>query len=231
MRYKTFALLTTILLLDSPGIAQNNHLFEIGIPDSLYSTTLHESRDFWVILPAGFNEGSKERYPVVYILDGSQHLKALETVYSYYSGHHLPDMILVGISNQTNRTRDLTTSKVSYRNGGAVNETTGGAENFSQFIENELIPYVDAHYPTTPYRTLIGHSYGGLFAINTLVNHPSLFENYMAIDPSLDWDHQKLLKQAKEKLQHEDFKGKSLFVSLAAGQLHMLDGEDRKSVV
>lgn len=225
MHYKIFAILATILLLDGSGIAQSNHLIEIGMPDSLYSNILHESRDFWVILPSGFNEGSKESYPVVYVLDGSQHLKALETVYTYYSGHHLPDMILVGISNRTNRTRDLTTSSVSSRRGDAMEEATGGAENFYQFIENELVPFVDSKYPSSPYRTLIGHSYAGLFTLHTLINHPHLFQNYIVIDPSLDWDHQKLMNQAKEKLQNEDFTGKSLFVSLAAGQLHMLDGE------
>ena len=106
-----------------------------------------------------------------------------------------------------------------------MKEATGGAENFTQFMENELIPFIDSKYPCSPYRTLIGHSYAGLFTINTLINHSPLFQNYISIDPSLDWDHQKLLNQAKEKLQHEDFTGKSLFVSLAAGQLHMLDGE------
>jgi len=201
------------------------YLFEIGIADSLYSNTLGELREFWVVLPDSYNPDRNVKYPVVYVLDGSQHLKALETVYSYYSGHHLPDMILVGISNRANRTRDLTTSKVTFRHGGVVNENTGGAENFSQFIENELIPYIDTKYPGSPYRTLIGHSYAGLFTIYTLINQPHLFQNYIAIDPSLDWDHQKLLNQAKEILQHEDFSGKSLFVSLAAGQLHMLDGE------
>jgi len=200
-------------------------LFEIGIADSLYSNTLGEFREFWVVLPDSYNPDSNVKYPVVYVLDGSQHLKALETVYNYYSGHHLPDMILVGISNRTNRTRDLTTSSVSSRRGGKMEEATGGAENFSQLIENELIPFIDGKYPTSPYRTLIGHSYAGLFTIYTLINHPQLFQNYIAIDPSLDWDHQKLLNQAKEKLQHEEFTGKSLFVSLAAGQLHMLDGE------
>jgi predicted alpha/beta superfamily hydrolase len=49
-----------------------------------------------------------------------------------------------------------------------------------------------------------------------LVNHKHLFQNYIAIDPTLDWDNQKLLKQAKEKLSTEDYNGKSLFVSLAA---------------
>jgi len=106
-----------------------------------------------------------------------------------------------------------------------MEDETGGAEKFSQFIESELIPFIDSKYPGSPYRTLIGHSYAGLFTLYTLINHPHVFQNYIAIDPSLDWDHQKLLNQAKEILQHENFLGKSLFVSLAAGQLHMLDGE------
>ena len=86
-----------------------------------------------------------------------------------------------------------------------------------------MIPYIDQKYPTTPYRTLIGHSYGGLFTINMLINYKHLFDNYIAIDPSLQWDDQRLLKNAKEKWNTENYKGKSLFVSLAAEQLHMWD--------
>jgi len=203
---------------DSPS-----YLYQIGIPDSLDSNLLQEKRDFWVQLPESYDEQRKVKYPVVFILDGGMHMSALHTVYNYYFGHHLPDMILVGISNRENRTRDLTISEISTRNGGPVNEASGGAELFTRFIEKELIPYVDGKYNTSSYRTLIGWSYGGLFTINTLINHPDLFANYIAIDPSLDWDDQKLLKEAKIKLQQENFKGKSLFVSLAAGQLHMFD--------
>jgi tetratricopeptide (TPR) repeat protein len=43
----------------------------------------------------------------------------------------------------------------------------------------------------------------------------------MAIDPSLDWDHQKLLNQSKETLAQKDYTGKSLFVSLSAASIHM----------
>ena len=129
-------------------------------------------------------------------------------------------MILVGISNQKNRTRDLTISKITNRQGAAFNQETGGAEKFRQFIENELIPYIDKKYPTTNYRTLIGHSYGGLFTINTLVHHPHLFANYLAIDPTLDWDNQKIIKEAKEVFQKKKIKNKSLYISLS-GPLHM----------
>lgn len=222
-----------LLILGVLGMFQQNihaqtvdssqYLYNIGIPDSLASNILQEKRDFWVQLPESYAPNRKLKYPVVFILDGGIHMRALQTVYNYYFGHHLPDIILVGISNRENRTRDLTISEISTRNGGPVNEASGGAELFTGFLEKELIPYIESKYNTSTYRTLIGWSYGGLFTINTLVNHPDLFANYIAIDPSLDWDDQKLLKEARVKLQHDNFRGKSLFVSLAGGQLHMFD--------
>lgn len=229
MNRKILALLVIVIFgmvqkdMNAQAYDASRYLYNIGIPDSLDSNILQEKRDFWVQLPESYTPDRKLKYPVVFILDGGMHLPALQTVYSYYVGHHLPDMILVGVSNRENRTRDLTISEISTRNGGPVNEASGGAELFTSFIEKELIPYVENKYNSSTYRTLIGWSYGGLFTINTLINHPELFTNYIAIDPSLDWDDQKLLKEAKIKLQQENFKGKSLFVSLAAGQLHMLD--------
>jgi len=226
MKKYIISIITVIVLVINTTIinAQENletqYLLKIGITDSLNSKILNEKRDFWVQLPENYNPKSVEKYPVAYILDGSIHLNTLHTVHSYYSGGYFPEMILVGISNRTNRTRDLTTSQVKKFQGTELDKNTGGAEKFTQFIENELIPYIDSKYATTSYRTLIGHSYGGLFTINTLINHPYLFENYLAIDPSLDWDHQKLLNEAKIKLQNDDYSGKSLFISLN-GQLDM----------
>lgn len=130
----------------------------------------------------------------------------------------MPEMILVGISNDTNRNRDLTTSPVD----SPWIKESGGADAFMAFIEKELIPFVEANYPVTNYRTLIGHSYGGLFTINALMNHSQLFDNYIAMDPSLDWDNQKLLKQSKDLMAGEKFKNKALFMSLG-GQLHHSD--------
>jgi tetratricopeptide (TPR) repeat protein len=46
----------------------------------------------------------------------------------------------------------------------------------------------------------------------------------LAIDPSLDWDDQKLLKEAGEVLKKDNFSGKSLYISLS-GQLHMQNPE------
>lgn len=219
--------LSLILLSLVTGYSQSSkndyYLNQIAISDSLYSNTFQTHKKFWVQLPENYNPKSNAKYPVVYILDGGVMLNTLETIYSNYWGHYLPHMILVGISNQTNRTRDLTTSQIKMRRGSNFNQDTGGAEKFTKYIEKELIPHIDKKFPTTNYRTLIGHSFGGLFTINMLINHSENFKNYIAIDPSLDWDNQKLLSEAKEKLTSENFKGKSLFVSLAAEQLHMMD--------
>ncbi|AGC77939.1 putative esterase [Nonlabens dokdonensis DSW-6] len=199
--------------------------FQNRIVDSIFSKTLNESRDFWVRLPDNFQPDSDEKYAVIYLMDGFSLESTLEAVYGNYWGHYLPHMILVGVSNRKKRTRDLTTSQIKMRRGSAFDYETGGAETFTKFMEEELIPYIDNKYPTMNYRTLIGHSYAGLFTINMLVNHKHLFQNYIAIDPSLDWDDQKLLKQAKQKLSTESYEGKSLFVSLAAEQLHMWNEE------
>ena len=220
MNRKSLILLLLIISVCEFGKAQSKHLFEVGVRDSMYSSTLGEQRVIWVQLPEDYKPTSKQKYPVIYVLDGGVHLKAVSTVHSYYWGGFMPEMIIVGISNSKNRTRDLTTSEIKTRRGTAYNEETGGAERFATFIENELIPFVEKKYPATDYRTLIGHSYAGLFAIDLMINHPGLFNNYIAIDPSLDWDSQKLLLQSEKVLSVNNFKGTSLFMSLS-GQLHM----------
>lgn len=218
LRFLNIAIFAYVLLWALNTFSQGQYLAQIGKIDSIYSNTLKEQRKFWVQLPENYNKNKK--YPVVYVLDGETHLPTVSIVQSYYSGGFTPEMILVGISNQNNRTRDLTISKITNRQGGAFNFETGGAEKFTQFIKTELIPFIDKKYPTTNYRTLIGHSFGGLFTINTLLHHSEMFANYLAIDPSLDWDNQKLIKEAADILKEKKFKNKSLFISLG-GQLHM----------
>jgi len=205
-------------------ISQDNQqgpfLQQVGILDSLYSNTLNENRKIYVQLPKNYNPINNDKYPVVYILDGEVFLPTVNEVHSFYSGGFMPEMVIVGISNDNNRMRDLTTSKVTEMYGMPFEQENGEATNFIKFIEKELVPFIENKYPVTNFRTLIGHSYGGLFTIYTLIHHPQLFSNYLAIDPSLDWDDQKLISESRVKLSSQQYKGKSLFMSLS-GQLHM----------
>ena len=205
--------------------AQNQtYLHKIGVKDSVYSNALNEYREIHIQLPDSYSPNGNKTYPTIYILDGRVLLPAVNTVYDFYYGGYLPEMVLVAISNNKNRTRDLTPTKITTKYGMPFNEENGGSDNFLKFIEEELIPHIESNYAVTSYRTLIGHSYGGLFTINTLVHHPELFSNYLAIDPTLYWDDQKLLKQTEDILKHTSFNNKSLFVSLS-GQLHMQNSE------
>ena len=202
--------------------ANQNQQFlqQVGVTDSLYSQILNESRTIYIQLPVSYNPDKDQKYPVVFILDGEIFLPTLSDVQNYYSGGFTPEMVLIGISNAKNRIRDLTTSTISTKYGMPFNDENGEADHFAEFFEKELIPFIENKYPVTNFRTLIGHSYGGLFAIYALIHHPNLFTNYLAIDPSLDWDDQKLLKEAQGLFATQTYENKSLFMSLG-GQLHM----------
>lgn len=223
-RLKIFSLSVTLILLFQLTYAQSNSktqfLQQVGILDSTYSDVLKESRKFYVQLPASYDQSGETSYPVVYILDGDVLLPTLSIVQDYYSGGFTPEMILVGISNAENRTRDLTTSKDEQPIRIQATTQNGEGDNFVRFIQEELIPMVESKYRVTKYRTLIGHSYGGLFTMHVLFHYADLFDNYIAIDPSLDWNNRNLLNEAREILPSVDFSNKSLFVSLG-GQLHM----------
>lgn len=201
------------LELAAQPAAEPAYLFSVGVADSIYSETLTEQRRFWVHLPDGrLAEG--QRYPVIYLLDAEMHLAALAAVQQYYNYFRMPEMIVVGISNADNRTRDLTPTPIASRNGAPIGDS-GGADRFTSFLADELIPLIDSRYPTTSHRVLIGHSYAGLFAIHTLATTPDLFTNYVALDPSLDWDNQRWLTHTLESLLSLDLSGKGLHVSIA----------------
>lgn len=187
----------------------------MGHADTLYSDILKEKRPVWVYSPP-FDTSyfTKPAYPVLYVLDGDGHFTSLVTMIeqlSMVNGNTiLPKMIIVGIPNtRGHRTRDLTP------NVSAFDKTSGGGESFAAFIEKELVPYIDKNYATAPYRVLMGHSLGGLFAINALMKHTPLFNAYVAMEPSMFSDNDKLLAQTSALLQQRDFKGQTLFLAIA----------------
>lgn len=213
---KKLVMILIFAFISVQTVGQNNNIpFNTGQVDTLYSKVLNEKRTLWIYKPyTDTSYFSKPSYPVLYVLDGESHflsLVAMTQQLGIINGNTvLPEMIIVGILNTPgNRNRDLTPSKV----GNIGN--SGGGDNFTLFLKNELIPYIDKNYPTAPYRTITGHSLGGLMVINTLLNHTSLFNNYIAIDPSMSYDNDKLLKQSATILKEKTFKNTSLFLGVA----------------
>jgi len=197
-----------------------NHQVVVGKTDSVNSAVLHEKRTVWLYLPDGY-DSSKNRYPVVYLLDAEWNFAAFTGMVHELSeviGNTVyPQLIVVAIPN-TDRTRDLTpTHALTGPNDKHMDgmETSGGGENFTAFLQKELMPHIDSAYRTAPYKMLVGHSFGGLTAVNILVNHTEMFNSYLVIDPSMWWDRRKLLQQTHDALRQRRFDGKSLYLAIA----------------
>ncbi len=205
------SLFLTLIAVTAFAQKRDNRI-TIGTVDTVYSNILKEKRIVYVHVPNGDKD---EHYPVLYILDGDDHFQSAVAIAEQISGI-IPRMIVVGITN-TDRERDLTPTHVKpdrIINAGDA-ARSGGGENFMGFMQKELIPYVDEHYPSTSYRVFSGHSLGGLAVMNAFFNHTSLFSAYIAIDPSIWWDGERWIKSYEDELRQHDFTGKSLFVGIA----------------
>ena len=215
MRKSKIVITIITLFLCFKGIAQFNQNSEtqivVGKVDSLYSKILKEQREIWIHIPEDFN--STKKYPVIYVLDASQQFYVITGMQKQLTPFKIPQSIIVGITN-TDRTRDFTNTNVPFQRGHE-SETSGGASNFLKFINQELKPYINNKYPTENNNTIIGHSTGGLFVLYSYLHHDNSFDNYLAIDPSLWWDKENLVKEAQELLNKGNRKEKSLYIAVA----------------
>lgn len=214
-------LLFTFLLLPAILNAQGNNGIRID-RITLESNVLEESRSIYIQYPKPDPQHLAAAYPVLYLLDGESHfdLVSQQCIYlSRWDVNVMPEMIVVGIVN-TNRVRDLTPthSVLDYYGKTDTSATSwlkpsGGNKKFFQFMQNELMPYVDSHYNTQPFKILAGHSFGGITVVNCLLTQPELFNAYVAVSPSFWWDRAYLLKLADQELKKGTSLNKILFCS------------------
>jgi hypothetical protein len=203
---------------------QEGHPIQIGAKFTLHSNTLDEDRPFWIYLPQSY--GSKvlapRKYPVLYLLDGDKHFQSTSGVVQFMSAGingniQIPELIIVAIPN-TARNRDLTPTHSTKGSDGketASFASSGGGEAFQKFLKEELIPQIETKYRTVPCRILVGHSPGGLLALDAFLRRSSIFQAYIAIDPSLWWDDRVLPRKAKEILSKANDLRDSVYISVA----------------
>jgi predicted alpha/beta superfamily hydrolase len=167
---------------------------------TITSSKIGQRYDLLISLPENYTN-SNQSYPVLYVLDGWHFpLMAFLQENNIYS-KRMPAVIIVNVSHgemdaMMLRTRDFTPTRTTE----AAN--SGGAPAFLDFLERELIPFIDHTYRTnTSDRGLLGHSLGGLFAIYALEQRPALFQRIVAVSPALSWDNGRMLTEARRALR------------------------------
>jgi S-formylglutathione hydrolase FrmB len=162
MRLPTMAVIACLLAL--PLAAQNKGMAGDTVEsNSFFSTALTQEMPYEVVLPAGYS-GSQQRYPVLYLLHGWQ---GDET--NFVSLTHLVE--------------DASAYKlivVTPRSGNSwyVNSATRAKDRYADYVFQDLIAEVDAHYRTiaSPHeRAVAGISMGGYGAMLLSLRHPGAF--------------------------------------------------------
>lgn len=203
-------LFTLFLIATSANLCFGQDI-SIGIRDTVFSETLHQDREISIYLPPGYHSSQSQKYPVLYILDGDYNFQYVAGLLELEGGisERIPNMILVAISGKGTATY----IKNCKPNLEGI-EDKGNADEVAVFIERELIPYVNSKYKTNGFKILSGHSVGGLFVINTALNHPKLFDRYIAISPALWWARNAINQVAEQNVHKKGYKT-NVYVSLA----------------
>jgi len=176
------------------------------VPDSVprhdtlivISRALGETRRINVHMPMGYESSTRPRFPVLYMPDGGideDFPHVVNTVDSLIALRLIRPLIVVGIPN-TQRRRDLT-GPTRVASDSAIAPHVGGSAAFRRFIREELMPAIDRRYRTTTKRAIIGESLAGLFVVESFLREPALFDEYIAFDPSLWWNHGALVDSAR----------------------------------
>jgi predicted alpha/beta superfamily hydrolase len=186
----------------------------IGDTFTMDSKALGEKRRINVYLPPGYKESPGSRVPVLYMPDGGlaedfPHIAGLVQI-SVTNGTMRP-FLLVGIEN-TQRRRDMT-GPTENEEDKKIAPRVGGSSAFRKFIQNELMPVIRERYRTTGETAIVGESLAGLLVVETFFLEPDLFDTYIAIDPSLWWNNEKLVNGAAKQLRARPKLEKTLYLA------------------
>jgi enterochelin esterase-like enzyme len=194
------AALAATIVAPAPAAPQDSidgEPVSIGTYREFRSEVLNEDRTLLVCLPKGYEDESLS-YPALFVLYGDQvrgyFAEAVHVVNRLAEEGSIPRMIVVGVAN-VDRYRDL--SPVGRRG----NES--GIGPFSQFVAEELIPFVNAEYRTKDFRVLLGPQAGAAFGLYALAGMKGLFDAFIIENPFRSAPVHDVLAPMAEALVHE----------------------------
>jgi predicted alpha/beta superfamily hydrolase len=173
---------------------------------TLHSSVLSEERRVLVRLPRNYDRETSARYPVLYKFDGDNQLERYDqSIDVLNSIDAIPDLIVIALPNGRGlRNRDLTPASLhqdGQESGRMGTGEMGRGNLFLDFLERELIPYVESNYRTTQERILAGHSRGALLVLQSLISKPKLFQARFLFSAPLMRDERRLIADTRAFLR------------------------------
>jgi len=188
----------------------------IGQTYTVPSKVLGMDRRLTVRLPYDYDklENTDRAYPVLYLIDGGPeqdypHIAGLAQLSDTNPAYG--EFILVGVETVERRAEisPPVADPKEYEYLGAV---PGGSEDFRAFLGNDIIPWVNEKYRTAGRDALIGESLAGLFTLETFLREPQLFDDYIAVSPSIWWEKMEYARRASEFLSKHDASDRRLMI-------------------
>ena len=170
--------------------------------------------------------GERPRCSTVYMLDAEYSFGLASLIVAHLADRdRIPPLISVAIGYhdksryRINRTRDYTPYHFPAGGYGAeAQRVSGGGPAFLEILQTQIIPFIERSFPaSSDERTLVGHSYGGLFATYAWMESPDLFANYIIVSPSL-WYAQGRPLADLERICAERRSGVERDIFLAVGE-------------
>lgn len=217
-----FLLAALALSLAAPAAAQAPvpppQPYVLGEVHTLRSAVLGQDRRIAVRLPSDYAKRADARYDVVYVIDGGPeqdfpHLAGLAQS-TEVNGTFEP-FILVGIETVKRREEITPPVRTPAPYLAELGQMPGGAARFRRFIAEEVKPWVEARYRTSGRDAVMGESLAGLFVVETLFEAPTLFDDYIAVSPSLWWEEMKYGREAATYLRRLPAGKRRLYLTLA----------------
>ncbi|MFH1850846.1 MAG: alpha/beta hydrolase-fold protein [Candidatus Neomarinimicrobiota bacterium] len=211
---KTTPIVITVLAL-LIACGPNRESIKIGKIHRIQSAILNESRLLYIYTPANYSRSDSD-YPVLYLLDGATHFHYATGIIEFLSARvQIPQMIVVGI--------ETLDSDHDFVPPTADATAAGRADQFLNFIADEVVPYVEEQYRSQPYRILAGHSQGGLCVLYSLLSQPGLFNAYFASSPWLDDSEYPTFEQADNLLASPGRQNRFLYLAYSSSEYYLLD--------
>lgn len=185
---------------------QDRNTIVIGESTKVFSKHLNREMIADIYLPEGYST-NESKYPVLFTCQSSLlHICGITADLAFK--REIPRMIVVSIRNYSSD--DFIPEKIE----GHPN--SGNADKFIVFFKEEMIPFIDSHYRTHPFRVFYSGSFGGGFSVYTMLAHPDVFNACIAATPAIDFEGSSTLipNKAAAFLEAGNFENRFLYMGI-----------------